>query len=241
MRKLVTAGTLAAAGVVAAAGTVGAVKFGEPDTENAYPWVGLMVAVDDDGEPLWRCTGSLLSRDLFLTAGHCVGDPAAAPEDQPARVYIWFTEGDEVIDTDPVYLANLQEQAANPDEDIDLCEGVEGYPCAGYDASGVPVAHPEWSGALTIPQTSDVGLVTDLRWARGADIPDEFGVLAPGGYLDELAYESGVGNVEFTVVGYGLQSVKPVESGIKQRRVGTVSLVNLGSALDGRLEHSLFE
>ena len=55
--------------------------------------------------------------------------------------------------------------------------------------------------------------------------------MAPVGYLDGLAAESGVGNVEFTVVGYGLQSVKPVESGIKQRRVGTVSLVNLGSSL----------
>ena len=48
-----------------------AVKFGTPDTTNAYPWVGLMVAVDSQGEPLWRCTGSLLSTDLFLTAGHC--------------------------------------------------------------------------------------------------------------------------------------------------------------------------
>jgi Trypsin len=38
-----------------------AVKFGTPDTTNAYPWVGLMVAVDSQGEPLWRCTGSLLS------------------------------------------------------------------------------------------------------------------------------------------------------------------------------------
>ena len=60
MRKLFTAAAIAAAAMVAAGGTVGAVKFGEPDTDNAYPWVGLMVAVDDDGEPLWRCPGSLL-------------------------------------------------------------------------------------------------------------------------------------------------------------------------------------
>ncbi|MBA3366864.1 MAG: trypsin-like serine protease, partial [Actinobacteria bacterium] len=40
-----------------------------------------MVAVDPAGEPLWRCTGSLLSPNLFLTAGHCVGEPQAAPAD----------------------------------------------------------------------------------------------------------------------------------------------------------------
>ena len=47
----------------------------------------------------------------------------------------------------------------------------------------------------------------------------------------DLAYESGKGNVEFTVVGYGLQLVKPVELGEKTRYVGTVSLVNLKSSL----------
>ena len=48
-----------------AASPANAVKFGEPDTENVYPWVGLMVAVDEDGDPLWRCTGSLLSDICF--------------------------------------------------------------------------------------------------------------------------------------------------------------------------------
>ena len=35
-----------------------AVKFGDPDFQNQYPWVGLMAAIDPAGEPLWRCTGS---------------------------------------------------------------------------------------------------------------------------------------------------------------------------------------
>src|SRR3712207_6690559 len=95
---------LAAATVlsIALAAPVSAVKFGTPDVDNEYPWVGLMVAIDPSGEPLWRCTGSLLSADLFLTAGHCVGDPEAEPEDQPAKVHIWFTN--QVINTDPQYL-----------------------------------------------------------------------------------------------------------------------------------------
>ena len=213
-----------------------AVKFGQPDTENKYPWVGLMVAVDPadpHAEPLWRCTGSLLSETLFLTAGHCVGDPGAPVADQPVTVYIWFAEGAEIIQTDPVYLANLARQAANPKVDINLCEGVSGYPCGGYDAVGTPEAHPNWNGALTIPQTSDVGVVNITSWT--GFMPEPYGVdkVAPVGYLDNLATPRGKGNVEFTVVGYGLQSVRPVESAVKQRMVGTVSLVNLRSALAG--------
>jgi hypothetical protein len=61
---------------------VGAVTDGELDGEG-HPYVGLMVAQDEDGNPLWRCSGTLLSPTLFLTAGHCTEAPAA-------HVEIWF-------------------------------------------------------------------------------------------------------------------------------------------------------
>ena len=61
---------------------VGAVTDGELDG-NGHPYVGLMVAQDEDGNPLWRCSGTLLSPTLFLTAGHCTEAPAA-------HVEIWF-------------------------------------------------------------------------------------------------------------------------------------------------------
>jgi hypothetical protein len=38
---------------------------------------------DIDGEPVWRCSGTLIAPRVFLTAGHCVGDGATS-----ARV--WF-------------------------------------------------------------------------------------------------------------------------------------------------------
>lgn len=46
-----------------------AVQFGEPDGD-AHPHVGLLV-FDVDGVPAWRCSGTLLSPTVILTAGHC--------------------------------------------------------------------------------------------------------------------------------------------------------------------------
>ncbi len=59
-----------------------AVTDGELDG-NGHPYVGLMVAQEADGTPLWRCSGTLISSRLFLTAGHCTEAPAA-------HVEIWF-------------------------------------------------------------------------------------------------------------------------------------------------------
>jgi V8-like Glu-specific endopeptidase len=68
--------------VVLSAGPASAITDGELDG-NGHPYVGLMVAQDGEGNPLWRCSGTLLSSTLFLTAGHCTESPAA-------HVEIWF-------------------------------------------------------------------------------------------------------------------------------------------------------
>ena len=59
-----------------------AIKYGELDGEG-HPHVGLMIALDSKKNPLWRCTGTLLSEKLFLTAGHCTEAPAVSAT-------IWF-------------------------------------------------------------------------------------------------------------------------------------------------------
>src|SRR5215210_2224956 len=78
LRGAVYAGALAALGI----GPAAAITDGELDG-NRHPYVGLMVALDAAGNPLWRCSGTLLSSRLFLTAGHCTETPAAHAE-------IWF-------------------------------------------------------------------------------------------------------------------------------------------------------
>ena len=53
---------------------------GVPDTGNQYPHVALMVAIDADGNPLWRCSGTFMSPTVYLTAGHCTESPAVRAE-----------------------------------------------------------------------------------------------------------------------------------------------------------------
>jgi secreted trypsin-like serine protease len=80
-KTLVVVVTLVAIFMLAVA-PVGAVTDGELDGER-HPFVGLMVAQDAKGNALWRCSGTLISPTLFLTAGHCTEAPAA-------KAQIWF-------------------------------------------------------------------------------------------------------------------------------------------------------
>jgi V8-like Glu-specific endopeptidase len=78
---LLAATSFALLGVVSSAQ---AITNGGPDG-NAHPYVGIMVADDANGNPMWRCSGTLISPTVFLTAGHCTEAPAA-------RATIWFEE-----------------------------------------------------------------------------------------------------------------------------------------------------
>jgi len=82
MKKTLIAILLVMVLVLSIAGAASAISDGELDGEG-HPFVGLMIAQDAAGNPLWRCSGTLLSPTVFLTAGHCTESPAA-------HVEIWF-------------------------------------------------------------------------------------------------------------------------------------------------------
>jgi V8-like Glu-specific endopeptidase len=82
MKKTLIALVAVVVAAVVAALPASAITDGSPDGD-AHPYVGLMVAQDASGVPLWRCSGTLISPTLFLTAGHCTEPPAAHAE-------IWF-------------------------------------------------------------------------------------------------------------------------------------------------------
>ena len=202
MKKLLIGACLL---VALMAGVAFAIQYGVPDG-NDHPYVGIVVVYDKDGNPLWRCSGTLVSPTVFLTAGHCVSAPAA-------KAMIWF-------DPEPAQLFAKHYPWKNfPNFPAEL-------PTLA-DASGTPVPHPNFTGALTIPQTSDVGVVVLDKPV----VMSKYGVIADVGTLDELSTRRGKQDTTFKVVAYGLQSVKPTLSAVPQRRRGTVSLVNLRSNL----------
>ena len=97
-----------------------AITNGQPTT--AYPYVGLMTAHAADGDYMHRCSGTLISPTVFVTAGHCTFGAEYA--------VVYFEPG-------PII----------PDPDFTLetrsCEGIEGYPCGG-GVTGDVFTHPEY-------------------------------------------------------------------------------------------------
>jgi len=206
---------LALAAVLVAALTIGistasAIEFGQADG-NAHPWVGLAVFFDAGGAPIQRCSGSLLSPALFLTAGHCAGADLAIGTPPPALARIWFAGGP--ITFDPAYHGGS----------CNVGGPYTGYPCAGQNATGTPLPHPAWSGLIETPQSSDVGVV---RITSSSSLPTTYGHLAPVGFADGLK----PGRTSFTIVGYGAQDVKPSLVSVPLRLRGSVGLVNTTSA-----------
>lgn len=68
--------------LISVASPAQAITDGMPDGDD-HPQVGLMVAFDEEG-PAWRCSGTLISPTVYLTAGHCTYGAT--------RVEIWFDD-----------------------------------------------------------------------------------------------------------------------------------------------------
>ena len=178
-----------------------------------HPFVGLVVFYDEAGEFSHRCSGSLLSSTVFLTAGHCTDGATTA------RVYFTQDAGanyDPATQTDPV--------SGYPE----TCAGATlGVTCATSDE----LYHYGFDNFAGFPNTRDAGLVIlDQPITVG-----EYGVLADVGTLDSLATRRGRNNTIFTVSGYGLTRSNNPQSGIpnvsfRERLMATSTLVNLNSA-----------
>jgi hypothetical protein len=174
-----------------------------PDYEHEY--VGLIVFYDQDGNFLWRCSGSLLTDRVFLTAGHCtdIGEGAVS-----ARVYF---EQDAGASYDPA-------------------TGVD--PVSGYPETGGITAHRLFSYGFDnfagFPNTLDVGLVIlDAPVQTVYPDIDTYASLAAAGTLD--AYGTGP-DATVTVSGYGLTYTNPNKTiSYRSRLMAETFIINLVS------------
>jgi len=174
-----------------------------PDYEHEY--VGLIVFYDADGNFLWRCSGSLLTDTVFLTAGHCtdLGEGAVS-----ARVYF------------------EQDAGAN----YDPATGVD--PVSGYPETGGITASTLYSYGFDnfagFPNTLDVGLVIlDAPVQTVYPDIDTYASLAAAGTLD--AYGTGP-DATVTVSGYGLTYTNPNKTiSYRSRLMAETFIINLTS------------
>ena len=51
--------------------SVSAITFGEVDTDNRYPFVGMLAFYEADGDYSHRCSGTLMTPTVVVTASHC--------------------------------------------------------------------------------------------------------------------------------------------------------------------------
>jgi secreted trypsin-like serine protease len=147
---------------------------------NAHPAVKLLL-MEVGGQPAFRCSGTLLSPTVFLTAGHCTN----AFPDAPYTGMRVFTESD------------VQAGIGHTNN----------YPFAGPNAVEAVswAAHPLYeTGSFVL---HDVGVVI---LSAPINLPaSEYGQLPSVNQFDALKVQRGQKDVTFTAVGYGLQESFP--------------------------------
>jgi hypothetical protein len=93
--------------------------------------------------------------------------------------------------------------------------------------TGTPHTHPDYTPYSLGTDRRDVGVVVlDQPVGLGT-----YGVLPELGFLDKLATQRGKQVQTFTVVGYGVQEVRPTPQEDLERYMGTVSLIDLKSVI----------
>jgi hypothetical protein len=72
MKKITLAIVLSLVMLISIVGPASAITDGQLDGD-AHPYVVLLI-IDVDGSPMWRCSATLLSPTVVLTAGHCTSN-----------------------------------------------------------------------------------------------------------------------------------------------------------------------
>jgi len=196
---LLTFAIASAAAALVSVVPAGAITGGSPDTVHTN--VGFVRFTTADGR--FRCSGTLISPTVVLTAGHCTEGPAT-------NVYVSF---DDALQPDP------------------LAPGITPEEKAAREAHYITgTAHPDpgWDGNLSFAKQHDQGVVVldapaTSKWPAIAPAP-----LPPVGFLD--GNQGALKNETFTLVGYGVDiGAKKATVVVQERRSTTSFLKNVGN------------
>ncbi|WP_337322861.1 MULTISPECIES: trypsin-like serine protease [unclassified Kribbella] len=189
------------AGMLLIAQPAAAITGGQRD--EVHTNVGVIRFTTESGR--FRCSGTLISPTVVLTAGHCTGDTGASPA---TNVYVSF----------------------NTDLPLDpLAQGITPQERAARAANYITgTAHPDpgWTGKLSISKQHDQGVVVldapaASKWPGITPAP-----LLPVGTLD--GNQGALKNETFTLVGYGVDiGAKKSQIVVPERRFTTSFLKNV--------------
>jgi hypothetical protein len=233
MRRLAFPLLAACAALVLTASPASAITYGQPDN-GEHPYVGFMIYFSPEDPGWFSCSGTLMDRDTFLTAGHCTYPVGTDGEPTPGHsggTDVWVT-------FDPTdALAGWPARADYPTEEALYAARRAWLESHGF-VQGTAIPHPEYDDFAGFPVNYDVGVVElseDVVMAR-------YGQLAPLGTAERLAGTTGRNRNAALVenVGYGIQSIQPKPMDVTSRYKSTSRIVEVnGNIARGGNLHTL--